>query len=146
MEKFNKALRGYNPDEVNKFLDDIISRVEEMVSEINNKNVKIRDYENKLKHYKAMEQTLNRSLLVAEETATQIKKNARDERDIIIKDARRNADRIVNDSLLRSEKINYKTIVAERNLIVFKKRLKSIVETQMDIIDNIDVDIETLDI
>ena len=34
MEKFNRTLRGYDPEEVNSFLDKVISQVEDMVSEI----------------------------------------------------------------------------------------------------------------
>ena len=34
MEKFNRTLRGYDPDEVNKFLDQVIKQVEGMVEEI----------------------------------------------------------------------------------------------------------------
>ena len=34
MEKFNRTLRGYDPDEVNSFLDKVIGQVEGMVSQI----------------------------------------------------------------------------------------------------------------
>ena len=33
MEKFNRTLRGYDPVEVNAFVDKVISQVEKMVSE-----------------------------------------------------------------------------------------------------------------
>ena len=38
MEKFNRTLRGYDPDEVNSFLDKVIKRVEQIVSRIDKKD------------------------------------------------------------------------------------------------------------
>ena len=38
MEKFNRTLRGYDPDEVNEFLDQVIGKVEKLVSDIETKN------------------------------------------------------------------------------------------------------------
>ena len=34
MDKFNRVLRGYDPDEVNKFLDEVIRQVEKMIKDI----------------------------------------------------------------------------------------------------------------
>ena len=42
MEKFNRTLRGYDPDEVNSFLDKVIKRVEQMVSEIDKKDAELK--------------------------------------------------------------------------------------------------------
>ena len=38
MEKFNRTLRGYDPEEVNAFLDKVIGQVEQMVNEIRDKD------------------------------------------------------------------------------------------------------------
>ena len=38
MEKFNRTLRGYDPEEVNKFLDQVIVQVEKMVADIQEKD------------------------------------------------------------------------------------------------------------
>ena len=32
MDKFNRTLRGYDPDEVNQFLDQVIKQVEKMTN------------------------------------------------------------------------------------------------------------------
>ena len=101
MEKFNRTLRGYDPDEVNNFLDEIIGRVEKMVSDIDsknetikNQNSKIEDLENKLKEteslkeklssYERMESTLNQAIFMAQKTSDQLKVAAHRESEIII--------------------------------------------------------------
>ena len=41
MEKFNRTIRGYDPEEVNAFLDKVITQVEAMVNEIKQKDQEI---------------------------------------------------------------------------------------------------------
>ena len=48
MDKFNRTLHGYDPDEVNAFLDQVINHVEKMVNEMKEKDAKIKDLESKL--------------------------------------------------------------------------------------------------
>ena len=42
MDKFNRTLRGYDPEEVNSFLDQVIARVEKMVADIDKKDKEIK--------------------------------------------------------------------------------------------------------
>ena len=81
-------------------------------------------------------------LYLAEKTGDNIKQLAREEADSIIKDAKHNASRIVNESLLKAEKIENQADVLERNVKIFKRKLKIIVEQQMAVVD----EIETLDL
>ena len=86
-----------------------------------------------------MEESLKNSLLKAEETSDNIKKMARDEREIIINDAKSNASRIVNEALIRAEKIENNTDMLERNMRIFKRKLKSIVEQQLAVVEEIEI-------
>ena len=56
----------------------------------------------------------------------------------LIEEARKNASRIVNDALLRAEKIEIKADTLERNMRIFKKKLKLVVEQQLTVIDEIE--------
>lgn len=85
-----------------------------------------------------MEETIKNSMFKAEEASNNIKKQAIDESKIIVSDAKRNASRIVNDALIRSEKIELKADMLERNIRIFKKKLKLIVEQQLSVVDEIE--------
>ena len=89
-----------------------------------------------------MEENLKRAILMAEKTSEQIKLTAYQERDIIVSDAKKNANRIVNEALLKAEEIEKETDNLRRNLIVFKRRLRENLETQLELVD----DIEKIDI
>jgi len=75
---------------------------------------------------------------MAQRTSDQIKMSARDERDAIIDDAKKNASRIVNEALLKAEKTEQEANLLRRNINVFKRRVKDIVEQQLDVVNELD--------
>ncbi len=138
MKKFKRSLRGYNRKEVNAFVDEVIDQVEKMVAQIKEKDMKIQALNATLMKYKNMEETLNKSILMAQETSEQMKKMARIDGENIVNDAKKNANKIVNDALTKAAKIESESAVLKKNIQVFKTRIRNIVEQQLQIIDDID--------
>ncbi len=148
MEKFSRVLRGYDPEEVNVFLDNVIAKVESMVKEIEKKDKQIEEnshlqeenasLKDKVNQFSAMEENLRKAILMAEKTSEQIKLTAYQERDIIVSDAKKNANRIINEALIKAEEIEKETDQLRRNMIVFKKRLKEALETQLELVEDIE--------
>ncbi len=144
MEKFNRTLRGYDPEEVNAFLDKIINQVEEMVNELKEKDRQIselqsleienRNLKEKLAQYERMESTLNKTIIMAQKTSEQVKMAAHQESETLIEDAKNNANRIVNEALLRAEKTEEEAALLRRNIKIFKKRVKDIIEAQLEVV------------
>lgn len=143
MEKFSTSITGYKKEEVNKFIDDVIKQVESMINNMKSKDLEIEKLKSELEHYKNLESTFNRALLVAEDAGQQIRNSARSESVQLINDAKRNADRIINNALLDADKARAEAERLRRNIITFKRRLRDILETQMSLVDDIDkLDIE----
>ncbi len=148
MEKFNRTLRGYDPEEVNSFLDKIISQVENMISEMNEKDKKILELKSfeteniklreKLSQYERMESTLNKTIIMAQKTSEQVKMAAHRESETLIEDAKNSANRIVNEALLNAEKTEAEAAMLKRNIKIFKKRIRDIIETQLDVVGELD--------
>ncbi|NLA32582.1 MAG: DivIVA domain-containing protein [Mollicutes bacterium] len=141
MDRFHNAFMGYNKNEVNKFVSDVISEVEKMLTKSRQKDETIKLLSEQITRYKNMENTLNRVVLVAEEASHQIKKTARTEADVIIEDAKKNASRIVNDALMKAEEAEQAAENLRRNIYNYKKRVKTVIEEQLDVIDNLDKNI-----
>lgn len=139
MEKFSYETNGYNRDEVNKFINEVIVQTENIVSRCRKQRDEIESLKKELEHYRNLEKSLNMAILKAEETGDNIKRMARNEAEMIIGDAKGNASRIVNESLLRAEKIENRADILERNLKIFKRKLRIIVEQQMAVVDEIEV-------
>lgn len=152
MQKFSRTLHGYNPDEVNDFLDEVISKVEKMVESNRQKNEEIlllknelakrennKDIEEKARKFDELEATLNKAIVMAEDTGEHIRRVAKQERDLILEEARKNASIIINDALVRSEKIEYEASLLRKNIIMFKRKLRSNLEEQLKMVDDIEV-------
>ncbi len=143
MEKFNTSFSGYKKEEVNKFIDDVIKQVESMISNMKSKDLEIANLKKELEHYKNLESTFNRALLIAEDAGQQIRNSARQESLSLIEDAKRNADRIINSALMKAERTEQDAERLRRNIITFKRKLRDILESQIELVDDIDkLDIE----
>lgn len=142
MKKFNSSINGYNKLEVNNFVNEVTSEYESMLSKLKKQDEDIANLKQELEKYKNMENTLNRAIMVAEDASNQIKKVARDEAKGLIDDARRNASRIVNDALIKADKVEQDAETLKRRVIIFKRRLRSVVDEQIEFIDSIKEDYE----
>lgn len=139
MKKFNKEFNGYNREEVNSFLNDVINQTEKILSKLQKQQSEMALLKEKLVHYQDIERSLNIALSNAEASGESIRKIARSEANIIVEEARTNANRIINDALIRNERIEYKNANMEKNLRVFKRKLRSIVEQQLEIVEEIEI-------
>ena len=142
MDKFNYEANVYNRAEVNKFVTDVIKETEGIIKKCKDQKKEIADLKDKLSHYEDLENTLKQSLINAEQTADNVKRLAREEANIIVSDAKHNASRIVGESLLKARKIEDEADRLEKNVKIFKRKLKIIVEQQMAVVE----EIETLDL
>lgn len=138
MDKFKIEENGYSIAEVNKFVDDVIAQTESMLEKMKKQHRDNEELHRQVEHYKKIENELKNALFKAEQSSSEIKKQAYDEKNTIIEEARKNASRIVNDALLRAEKIEIKADTLERNMRIFKKKLKLVVEQQLTVIDEIE--------
>ena len=138
MKKFNISLNGYDKQEVNEFVSEVTKEYEQMLDKLKNKDKEISLLEEQLTHYKGLETTLNRAMLVAEDSSNQIRKIAKEESKLIIEDAKKNASRIVNDALIKAEKIDIETEQLKKRLRIYKARIKQTIEEQLVMVEDID--------
>ena len=138
MEKFTTSKDGYNKNEVNKFVNDVIIEVESMICKLKEKDRKIEELTKTIEKYNNIELTLNKTILMAENTSNEMKKLAKEEAENLINEAKKNASRIVNEALLEAEKTQIESIRLKKNIVLFKKKLKIILENQIDMVDEID--------
>ena len=125
MEKFSYEANGYNRSEVNQFINDVITQTEGIITRCKQQNKDIEKLKAELEHYKMLENTLKTAIIKAEETGDNIKRMAREESELIVTDAKHNASRIVNEALLKAEKIENNAEILEKNMKIFKRKLRS---------------------
>ena len=143
MKRFNIVSTGYDINEVNKFIDVVINRLEKL-NEENNEYLKIIDElkknsKNKVEEPKEIDNdSLAKALIAAEETSTRMKELAKKEAEIVLDDAKRNANNIIQESLIEASKNEKEAAILKKNIEICKSRVKSILNNQLEIIEDID--------
>lgn len=85
---FKKKLNGYDPSDVDQFLDEIVETLEDEAHKRAAVEAEIGDLRERVSHFKAMEDSLQNTLLLAQRTADEVKANAHKEADLIRQEAR----------------------------------------------------------
>lgn len=146
MKKFNTVFRGYDKGEVQSFLDEVIKNYELLLRKSQKTQEENKRLTEQIAYYQDIEDRMNRAIYSAESAGDQIKKSARHEADQLIIEARHNASRIINDALLRAEKAQNHADQLKRNTEMLKRRLRQIIQNQLDVIEEMDrVDFENVD-
>ena len=98
-KKFNKQMmNGYNVDEVDEFLDEVMEDYEANYKELAVLRPKVDELNAALEHYKNIENTLQNTLVMAQSTSEEVKNVAKQQADQIVGDAHREADEIIRNA------------------------------------------------
>lgn len=122
--QFSKSLRGFNQEEVKNILTIIAQDYETLYVENSQLKESMLKLEYELNKFKKLEETMNSSLIVAQQTADNIKANAHRDADILVDDAKK---RIAEIFLL------YQDITKRLN--IFNLELKGQVSGQLEMLD-----------
>lgn len=146
MRKFDTAFRGYDKRQVQDFMDEVIRNYEALLTKSKKTEENNKQLLEKLAYYQKIEDTMNRAIYNAESAGDQIKTSARKEAQALVSEAKNNANRIINDALMKAERVQNRADQLKRNTDVLKRRLRQIIETQLDVIDEMDkVDFSSID-
>lgn len=132
VNKFSTSIQGYKKEEVNEFVREVTDEYESMLKKLKDSCEVIESLQKELKHYREIESTLNRAIIVAEESTSNIKKAAYDEAKIILEDAKRNASKVINNALKKAETIESDAESLRRKVAVYKRKFRVLVEDTLD--------------
>ena len=67
-----------------------------------------------------------------------MKEVAREEARVIVEEAKNNANSIVHEALIKAEKTEQERMMLEKNIKVYKERIRSLTEAQLNLVDDLD--------
>lgn len=139
MKRFSIVSNGYDIDEVNRFIDIVIGRLERLNAENAAYSAKIEKLNNRLQENNNYDiNKLEKAILAVQETTDKMKKVAKEEARIIVEEAKNNANTIVHEALVNAQKTEQERLILEKNIKVYKQKMKSLVEGQLELIDELD--------
>lgn len=135
-KEFESKFKGYSKDEVDDFLDLIKKNYEQVLKENKDLEKQVKFAEEKIEHFQNLQDTLNKSIVVAQDAADRLKENARKEAEIILFEAEKSADRLLKEAAEKATQINHETDNVRRESRNFKQKLQVLVESQLNLIKN----------
>ncbi|HOV25041.1 MAG TPA: DivIVA domain-containing protein [Pseudobacteroides sp.] len=132
---FGKSLvRGYNELEVDETFDKIIEDYSGLIHE----NMELKDKLNVLNenvmHYKKIEESLQSTLLIAQQTAEEIKRNAYEKAENICKEAELKAQKLIESANEQVIRIKYEYEETRKKLQIYKSRAEAMLQSQMEML------------
>ena len=137
-KKFAKQMmNGYSVDEVDDFLDDLTIEYEKMFKENAEYKTQITRLKEDMEHYKAIESTLQSTLVMAQTTAEEVKSVANKQAEQIIAEAKLNAEKEV-DNLENEISLKRKELEdVQREFDVYKAKMESLLISQLEILKEV---------
>ncbi len=130
-KEFEKTFRGYKQVEVDEFLEQVAKDFEQVIKEKMALEEKVQTVEEKLAQYQRLETTLHNSIIVAQETAEDIKRNASKEAELIRREADKEAQRTIEESRDKASRILAEHEEIYKQAQIFKLRFRSFIEAQL---------------
>ena len=119
--EFGKALRGYDPERVNQFRDQVAEELE----------ARARGFHEQLKAFRDRDKALNDALVTAQQLRGDIREQADREAQLILREARAESDRIMEGARSESRRIEDQLASLERSRRAYLSQLRMMIERQL---------------
>lgn len=95
---FRRVMRGYDPEAVDNFLDEVVARMEELVRENAAVSARVAGMTEAIAEYREREKAMNEALVGAQQLREDMRQQAQREADLALREARAEGDRIIADA------------------------------------------------
>jgi len=142
-KEFKKAMRGYDAEEVDEFLDEIIVDFEKMQRELDMMKTQLTSYNESMNSYREKEVSLNNVLVSAQQFADQMKRDAELQAAEIVAHAEEEARKILGGTEEKYQKVlsDYTMLASRYNDA--KETLKEYFQNQITLLEQEEVGIST---
>ena len=140
-KKFSKQMmNGYSVEEVDDFLDELTVDYEKIYKQSTESNAKIESLTQELEKYKNIESTLQNTLIMAQSTADEIKKVAKQEADQLVREAQGKAKEAIMqiDSNVAMKKKELEDL--QKQFDVYKAKMESLLISQLELLKEVNKD------
>ncbi|MNR37215.1 Septum site-determining protein DivIVA [compost metagenome] len=120
---------------MNEFLDQVIKDYEALIRENKDLQNQALGLQERLDHFTHIEESLSKTIIVAQEAADEVRTNSKKEAQLILKEAEKNADRIINESLTRSRKVALEIEELKKQASIYRTRFRTLLEAQLELLN-----------
>ncbi len=139
-QRFKSKVRGYDPTEVETFLEMVADEYETVFNERNRLAEDIGKLKVQLKDYQQVEKTLQDTLMNAQQNVSQSRENSKREAQILLREAELKSERILDEAREKLDKMKNELNILRSQKESFARRLKHLLESQIELIKVLEID------
>ncbi len=133
-KKFRVRWKGFDPQEVELFLQQVAEEMQSLRVELDNLRVSAQEQEKELKGYREREKAIRNVLLTAQKTSDQMKANAEKEAKLIVAEAELKAEKILQSAHQRLGQLHEDIAELKRHRVQLETRLRTTIETYQQLL------------
>jgi len=126
---------GVDPEEVQDFINLVASEMESLTREYALTRERLDVANQKIEEFRTIEETLQRTLMRAEEMSSASQDHARRESELILQEAQLRAERILGDARNRLRRLTDEIDELVKKKDVFLNRFQSLVQMQLELLE-----------
>ncbi len=157
-KEFRRCFRGYDEQEVDRFLDLVIDTMERLIERNNDLQEHLERVEGTVARYKELEEVLKSTMVIAQKTANEIKESAdrqaksiieearakaeqilaqaREEAKVILNQAHEDGTRVLDEAAGKADRIMNDYEVLQKQTMLFRSKFRSFLEMQLEMLDS----------
>jgi cell division initiation protein len=138
-QEFKKVMRGYDPVEVDTFMDMLANEFEDLLKAQKEMRDKVVELEVQLRDYRQIEKTLQQTLLQAQEATGRTYESARKEAELIVQEAEQKAGKIVNQANTDLNRMNSEIMELYTRKESLIGRLRVLLSSELELIKTLEM-------
>jgi len=139
-QEFKKIMRGYDPVEVDTFLEMLGNDYETLINQNSDYVDRINKLEAELKNFKEVEKTLKQTLLNLQENSDKSRENSKKEASLIKKEAEIEAKEMIDNAKRQSQGMREEMITMQTQKDALIARLRHILSSHLELLDILELD------
>lgn len=139
-QEFRKTFRGFDPVEVQTFLEMVGEEYEQILQENKHLNNRLIELETKLKDFQETEKNLRETLLNVQEVKKQSEESSRKQADLVIREAELKALEIIEMARKQARKMRDEVSILKTQKESFINRLRQILISQIELLSVLEID------
>ncbi|MGI6024542.1 DivIVA domain-containing protein [Pediococcus parvulus] len=145
-KQFSNKMRGYNPNEVDEFLQQVAIEYRRALDKISSLQKEVENAETKIEYFDDMKEALNKSILVAQDAADKVKSSSKREAELTAEEAQKQADgmvqkarvsaeAVIDEQAEKAKRLILATNELRKNARLYRQRVQVLVDSQLQMIN-----------
>lgn len=128
---FGRALRGYDPERVDQFREQVAEELERLTRLNQDLDAKARGFHEQLRAFRERDKAINEALVSAQQLRAEIREQAEKEAQLVLREARADGDKLVEEARAEVRRMEDQLASLDRARRAYLAQIRVLVERQL---------------